>query len=132
VVRSSAFALLAFSSDVRFPLNLFYYFFYFPDHGTHTILFYLSEPKILLLDEVTSALDAISEAEVMKALTALMEGRTTFVIAHRLHTIVNVDKIYVLKNGVIVDSGTHKELVDKDGFYRDMCTFMLADTLPSI
>lgn len=81
---------------------------------------FLRQPKILLLDEVTSALDPISEAEVMKALTELMKERTTLVIAHRLHTIVDIDRIYVLKEGRVVDQGSHTELVTKEGFFREM------------
>jgi ABC-type multidrug transport system ATPase subunit len=81
---------------------------------------FLRQPKILLLDEVTSALDPISEAEVMKALTELMKDRTTLVIAHRLHTIVDVDRVYVLKEGRVVDQGAHGDLVSKEGFFREM------------
>jgi len=80
----------------------------------------MKQPTILFLDEVTSALDAISESEVMKALSQLMVGRTTFIIAHRLHTLVNVDRIFVLKDGQINDFGTHAELSARPGFFRTM------------
>ncbi|MFT4833633.1 MAG: ABC-type multidrug transport system fused ATPase/permease subunit [Marinoscillum sp.] len=75
----------------------------------------LKNPAILLLDEATSALDASSEKEVQDALNQLMIGRTTLIIAHRLATIQNVDKIYVLDKGQIVESGSHADLVKKQG-----------------
>lgn len=68
----------------------------------------LKDPAILLLDEATSSLDAGSEKEVQEALDTLMEGRTTIIIAHRLSTVRNVDKILVINNGEIVESGTHE------------------------
>lgn len=80
----------------------------------------LKNPRILILDEATSALDSQSEALVQQSLGYLMRGRTTFVIAHRLSTVVNADRILVLKGGRIVESGTHQELLDKDGIYRTL------------
>ncbi|CAG9561787.1 unnamed protein product [Danaus chrysippus] len=77
-------------------------------------------PKILLLDEATSALDTTSEAKVQKALDKAQKGRTTIIVAHRLSTIRNVDKIYVFKKGDVVESGSHDELMAKKGYFYDM------------
>lgn len=79
----------------------------------------LNNPAILILDEATSSLDSESERLVQAALETLMEGRTSFIIAHRLSTVRNADKIVVIKDGQIVESGTHEELIEKpDGMYR--------------
>ena len=78
----------------------------------------LKDPRILVLDEATSALDAESEHLVQEALDRLMQGRTTLVIAHRLSTVRDADRVIVLDKGVIAESGTHDELVDLDGTYR--------------
>ncbi|WP_020571295.1 ABC transporter ATP-binding protein [Neolewinella persica] len=75
----------------------------------------LKNPAILLLDEATSSLDAESERVVQEALNRLMEGRTSIIIAHRLATIREVDQIYVIENGTIVETGTHEELSDRPG-----------------
>lgn len=75
----------------------------------------LKNPAILLLDEATSSLDAESERVVQEALNRLMEGRTSIIIAHRLATIREVDQIYVIENGTIVEAGTHEELSDRPG-----------------
>ncbi|WP_412062057.1 ABC transporter ATP-binding protein [Rubrivirga sp. IMCC45206] len=80
----------------------------------------LKDPPILLLDEATSALDAHSEAAVQEALADLMEGRTTFVIAHRLATVRDADRIVVLDAGRVVGTGTHAELVAEGGLYADL------------
>lgn len=80
----------------------------------------LKDPPILVLDEATSSLDAESEALVQEALDRLMKGRTTFVIAHRLATVVNADHIIVLKDGRIVESGTHRELMRLRGYYSSL------------
>ncbi|XP_072949352.1 ATP-dependent translocase ABCB1-like [Epargyreus clarus] len=77
-------------------------------------------PPILLLDEATSALDTNSEAKVQQAIDKAQEGRTTIVVAHRLSTIRNVDKIYVFKSGTVIESGNHKELMTAKGHYYDM------------
>ena len=77
----------------------------------------LKDAPILLFDEATSALDAESEVLVQGALDHLMQGRTTIVIAHRLSTIVSADRIFVMENGAIVETGTHAELVAKGGLY---------------
>lgn len=80
----------------------------------------LKNPTILILDEATSALDNESEKLVQDALDKLMEGRTSFVIAHRLTTIRNADKIFVLNNGEIVETGTHNELIAHKGVYSGL------------
>jgi len=80
----------------------------------------LKNAPILILDEATSSLDSESEVEVQKALEFLMEGRTTLVIAHRLSTIRKANRIVVISNGMIVEEGTHEELLEKDGEYRKL------------
>ena len=80
----------------------------------------LKDPKILILDEATSALDSITENAIQEALEALMEGRTSIVIAHRLSTILKADRILVVKDGVIAEAGTHDELLQKGGVYREL------------
>ncbi len=80
----------------------------------------LQDPAILILDEATSALDTESERLVQEALEKLMKGRTTIVIAHRLSTIANADRICVLKEGAIVEEGTHDRLIAKGGLYRHL------------
>ena len=80
----------------------------------------LKDPLVLLLDEATSALDAESEKLVQDALDVLMEGRTSIIIAHRLATIRDVDCIYVLEDGKVKESGTHKELVESEGLYSQL------------
>jgi len=77
----------------------------------------LKNAPILLLDEATSALDTESERSVQVALRRLMQGRTTLVIAHRLSTVIDADLIHVIDNGTVAESGSHKELIDKDGIY---------------
>ncbi|XP_022141195.1 ABC transporter B family member 13-like isoform X3 [Momordica charantia] len=87
----------------------------------------LRNPKILLLDEATSALDAESELIVQQALDRIMSNRTTIIIAHRLSTIQDVDTIIVLKNGQVVESGNHSELMSKSGEYAALVKLQVSD-----
>ncbi|MDF1522862.1 MAG: ABC transporter transmembrane domain-containing protein [Trueperaceae bacterium] len=87
----------------------------------------LKDPRILVLDEATSSLDSESEALVQVALERLMEGRTTFVIAHRLSTVVDADRIVVLDAGRIVQVGRHAELLAEGGLYRDLYEIQFRD-----
>jgi subfamily B ATP-binding cassette protein MsbA len=80
----------------------------------------LADPRILILDEATSSLDSESEALIQEGLSWLMRGRTTFVIAHRLSTIRRADQILVVEKGRIVERGTHAELYEARGRYREM------------
>ena len=80
----------------------------------------LADPAILILDEATSSVDTRTEARIQKALLTLMEGRTSFVIAHRLSTIRDADRVVVIDNGAVVEEGTHRELLDKQGFYHHL------------
>ncbi len=81
----------------------------------------LGNPAVLLLDEATSALDAEAEAAVQLGLRQAMEGRTVLVIAHRLATVQEADQIVVLERGAIVDQGSHDELMQRGGRYRELC-----------
>ena len=80
----------------------------------------LADPKILILDEATSSVDTRTEVLIQKAMDELMKGRTSFIIAHRLSTIKNADMILVMKDGDIIEKGTHKELMKKDSFYKNL------------
>jgi len=77
----------------------------------------LSLPPMLILDEATSSIDTRTEMKIQKAFAAMMEGRTSFVVAHRLSTIKNADIILVMKDGRIIESGTHQKLLEKGDFY---------------
>jgi ATP-binding cassette subfamily B protein len=91
----------------------------------------LLDPPVLILDEPTSALDAESEALVQEALARLTRGRTTLAIAHRLGTVVGADRILVLKNGRVVEEGTHAQLVELGGYYRSLVERQARGLLPA-
>ncbi|MEZ4971533.1 MAG: ABC transporter ATP-binding protein [Flavobacteriaceae bacterium] len=81
---------------------------------------YVSNPSILVLDEATSSVDTYSEQLIQRATERITEGRTSIIIAHRLATIKKADKILVMQNGLIVESGTHKELLKQKGYYQNL------------
>ena len=81
---------------------------------------FLADPEILILDEATSSVDTRTELLIQEAMSKLMKGRTNFVIAHRLSTIREADLILVMNQGTIIEKGTHKELLNQNGFYADL------------
>ena len=87
----------------------------------------LKDPPILLLDEATSALDSETEREIQEALERAGQGRTVITIAHRLSTVSNADVILVLEKGVLVETGTHQELLDRNGRYLDLWTLQRSE-----
>ena len=87
----------------------------------------IKDPRLLILDEATSALDSESELLVQQALSRLFAGRTTLVIAHRLTTIQEANRIFVLNKGFIVESGTHRSLLEQEGLYRHLYTLRMAE-----
>jgi ATP-binding cassette subfamily B protein len=82
----------------------------------------LANPKILILDEATSSVDTETEQLIQTAINKLLKGRTSFIVAHRLSTIVHSDMILVLEGGEIIESGTHRELIKKQGAYYKLYT----------
>ncbi|HFI0450070.1 TPA: ABC transporter ATP-binding protein [Streptococcus suis] len=80
----------------------------------------LTDPQVLILDEATSNVDTVTEAKIQKAMEAIIAGRTSFVIAHRLKTILNADEIIVLKDGKVIEQGNHSELLKLNGFYAEL------------
>ena len=80
----------------------------------------LADSDVLILDEATSSIDTTTEIEIQKGINQLTKGRTSFIIAHRLKTIENADRIFVIHQGEIIESGTHQELIQKKGFYFNM------------
>jgi ATP-binding cassette subfamily B protein len=89
----------------------------------------LADPRILILDDATSSVDATTEAEIKSGLQEAMQGRTTFIIAHRLSTVSLADEIVVIDGGEIVDRGTHEQLMEGCGFYREIAEHGLADSV---
>jgi ATP-binding cassette subfamily B protein len=89
----------------------------------------LADPRILILDDATSSVDATTEAAIKDGLQEAMAGRTTFIIAHRLSTVSLADEIVVLDGGTIVDRGSHEELMAGCGFYREIAEHGLADSV---
>jgi ATP-binding cassette subfamily B protein len=92
----------------------------------------LKDPPILILDEATSALDAATEARVSRALKALMAGRTTFIIAHRLSTVRDADEILVFDEGRIVEQGDFNALIARGGRFADLVHTQLSPSVPHL
>ena len=88
----------------------------------------LIKPKMLILDEATSNIDTRTEQKIQQAFNTIMEGRTTFIVAHRLSTIVNADRILVMNKGNVIEQGTHEELLGKHGFYYNLYNSQFAKT----
>ncbi|MCT3613610.1 ATP-binding cassette domain-containing protein, partial [Lactobacillus acidophilus] len=86
----------------------------------------LINPDFLILDEATSNVDTVTEEKIQKAMDAVIAGRTSFVIAHRLKTILNSDKIVVLKDGKVIEEGSHEKLLKDKGFYYKLYTDQMA------
>ena len=86
----------------------------------------LTDPAFLILDEATSNVDTVTEEKIQKAMDAVIAGRTSFVIAHRLKTILNADEIIVLRDGQVIERGSHQELLQERGFYYDLYTSQMA------
>ena len=82
----------------------------------------IADPKIIILDEATSSIDTETEQKIQRAIDTLLQGRTSFIIAHRLSTIVNADHILVIKDGKIVEQGTHESLIQDKGYYYRLYT----------
>jgi ATP-binding cassette subfamily B protein len=82
----------------------------------------LADPKIFVLDEATSSIDTESEQKIQRASETLLEGRTSFIIAHRLSTVRNSDRILVIDKGRVVEQGSHRELISKQGRYYELYT----------
>ena len=88
----------------------------------------LADPRILVLDEATSSVDTLTERAIQDAIAAVIRGRTSFVIAHRLSTIVGADVILAVRDGKILEQGTHRELMEKKGYYYQLYTRQYEET----
>ena len=86
-------------------------------------------PPMLILDEATSSIDTRTEMRIQKAFAAMMQGRTSFIVAHRLSTIENADVILVMKEGKIIEQGSHTELLQKNGFYATLYNSGISGTM---
>jgi ATP-binding cassette subfamily B protein len=87
----------------------------------------LSDPRILILDEATSCVDTNTERLVQEGISALLKGRTSFIVAHRLSTIRNCDRIFYINDGVIAEAGSHDELMEKKGLYYHLYTSQIRE-----
>lgn len=92
----------------------------------------LKDPDVLILDEPTSALDSTTEMTIKEAINLFRGKKTTFVIAHRLSTVVSADRIFVMHKGSIIQTGTHYELIEVEGLYRTMASQQLLVDIPLI
>ena len=86
----------------------------------------LKDAPIVILDEATASLDVDNETQIQQAITHLIQGKTVLMIAHRMRTVENADKIVVLDGGIIAESGTHEELMRKNGLYRKLVDLQTA------
>ena len=86
----------------------------------------LCDPRILVLDEATSSIDTVTEKKIQNAVSKIIQGRTSFMIAHRLSTVVDADVILAVKDGKIVERGTHKQLMAEKGYYYELYTRQFA------
>jgi ATP-binding cassette subfamily B protein len=87
----------------------------------------LADPRIFIMDEATSSVDTITEANIQRGIVGIMEGRTSIIIAHRLSTIKHCDRILVVHKGKIIEDGNHHELMKKQGYYYNLYTRQLRE-----
>jgi ABC-type multidrug transport system fused ATPase/permease subunit len=93
---------------------------------------FMSNPSILILDEATSSIDTYSEELIQRATETITKGRTSIIIAHRLATVIKADKIVVMKKGLIVEQGIHKDLINlKGGYYKNLYDSQFASEIES-